>query len=131
MSWLCWNVRGLGNQRTVQELANFLRAQDPSVLFLAETWADEARLKKLRVDLEFDELWVVDRVTRAGGIALLWKNSMDIVVDSASLNHVDVIINKGKEDAWRFTGIYGHSKLSRKAEMWEMIWGLSRKFSLP
>ena len=85
-----------------------MRAQDPSVLFLAETWADEARLKKLRVDLEFDELWVVDRVTRAGGIALLWKNSMDIVVDSASLNHVDVIINKGKEDAWRFTGIYGH-----------------------
>ena len=108
-----------------------MRAQDPSVLFLAETWVDEAMLKKLHDDLQFDELWVVECVTRASGIALLWKNSMDIEVDSASLNHIDVIINKGKYDAWRFTGIYGHSKLSRKAEMWEMIRGLSRKFSLP
>ena len=48
---------------------------------------------------------MVDCVTRVGGLALLWKNSMDIVVDSASLNHIDVIINKGKDDAWRFIGI--------------------------
>ena len=73
----------------------------------------------------------MDCVTRAGGLALLWKNSMDIVVDSASLNHIDVIINKGKDDAWRFTGIYGHLKSSRKDETWEMIKGLNRKFSLP
>nr|POF17280.1 hypothetical protein CFP56_18392 [Quercus suber] len=55
---------------------------------------------------------------------------MDIDVDSTSLNHIDVIINKGKEDAWRFTGIYGHLESSRKNETWEMIRGLSRKFSL-
>lgn len=76
-----------------------MRAQDPSILFLAETWADEARLLKLHDDLQFDELWVVDRVTGAGGLALLWKNSIDIDVDSASLHHIDAIINKGKDDA--------------------------------
>nr|POF25281.1 hypothetical protein CFP56_48295 [Quercus suber] len=56
---------------------------------------------------------------------------MDIVVDLASLKYIDVIINKGKDDAWRFTGIYGHPELSRKDETWEMIRGLNHKFSLP
>ena len=45
--------------------------QDPSVVFLDETWADEGRLKKLFDDIQFDEKWVVQRVTRAGGLALL------------------------------------------------------------
>ena len=111
MSLVCWNVRGLGNQRTVQELAKFVRAQDPSVLFLAETWADEARLRKLCDELQFDEVWVVGRITRAGGLALLWKNSVDIDVDSASLNHIDAIISKDQEDAWRFTGCMEFQKL--------------------
>ena len=76
MSWLCWNVQGLGNQRTVYELALVLRAQDPAVVFLAKTWADENRLTKLCDDLHFDEKWVVPRVTRAGRLALLWKNTV-------------------------------------------------------
>lgn len=48
---------------------------------------------------------MVGYVTRVGGLAFLWKSLVDIDVDSASLNHIDAIINKGKDDAWRFTGI--------------------------
>ena len=107
MSWLCWNVRGLGNQHTVHELASIMRAQDPVVLFLAEIWADEDRLTKICDYLHFDEKWVVPRMTRAVGLALLWKNTIQIDVDSSSLNHIDVIVNKGQVDSWRFTGIYG------------------------
>lgn len=88
-------------------------------------------MKKLRDDLQFDELWVVDRVTRVGGQAFLWKNTIDIDVDSASLHHIDAIIYKGKDDAWQFIGVYGFPKSSRKEEMWEMIRGLNHKFHLP
>ena len=98
MSWLCWNVWGFGNQRTVHELASVLRVQDLTVMFLVETWADEDRLMKLRDDLQFDDLWVVPRETRAGGLALLWRNLVQIDVDSSSLNHIEVIVNKGKEN---------------------------------
>lgn len=61
-------------------------------------------------------MWVVECVTRASGLAVLWKHSVDIIVDSASQNHIDVIINKGKEETWRFTGIYGFPETIRKAE---------------
>ena len=116
MSWLCWNVRGLGNQRTVRELAKLVRAQDPSIMFLAETWVDKARLEFLCDELLFDKKWIVQRVTRAGGLALLWKNSIDISVVSSSLNHIDAIVNKGKDDSWRFTGIYGFPEAGGKHE---------------
>lgn len=61
-------------------------------------------------------MWVVECVTRESGLAVLWKHSVDIIVDSASQNHIDVIINKGKEETWRFTGIYGFPETIRKAE---------------
>ena len=99
MSWLSCNVRGLGNRRTVHELASIMQAQDPAFLFLTETWTDEDRLTKICDDLHFDEKWVVPRVTRAGGLALLWKNTIQIDVDSSFLNHIDVIVNKGQEDS--------------------------------
>ena len=44
MNLLVWNCRGLGNLRTEKELGNIIWAKDPSVVFLVETWADEARL---------------------------------------------------------------------------------------
>ena len=47
MSLLCWNCRGLGNPQTIQELGDLVQVQDPAVVFLAETWLDEARLIEL------------------------------------------------------------------------------------
>ena len=94
---------------------------------MTETWTDEDRLTKIYDDLHFYEKWVVPRVTRVGDLALLWKNTIQIDVDSSSLNHIDVIVNKGKEDSWRFTGIYGLPEASRKSETWNLICNLHRK----
>uniref|UniRef100_A0A7N2L0X4 DUF4283 domain-containing protein n=1 Tax=Quercus lobata TaxID=97700 RepID=A0A7N2L0X4_QUELO len=73
---------------------------------LAETWADKTRLDKLCDELNFDEKWVVDRITRAGGLALFWKSS-------------------------RFTGIYGFPETGRKVETWQLLRDLNNKYNLP
>ena len=44
MSLLVWNCRGLRNPCTVRELGDYIQAKDPTVVFLAETWTDDARL---------------------------------------------------------------------------------------
>ena len=51
MNCLAWNCRGLGNPRTVQEIARLVHAQDPSVVFLIETWQDNGPLERLRCQL--------------------------------------------------------------------------------
>ena len=35
MNWICWNMHGLGNRRTVRELEVVTRAQAPAAMFLA------------------------------------------------------------------------------------------------
>ena len=52
-------------------------------------------------------------------------------IESSSQNHVDVVINKGKENAWRFTGIYVAPKTHLRMETWNLIRELKSQFSLP
>ena len=61
-----------------------IRGKDPSAVFLAETWADEARLKKVQRSIKFDNIFYVEKNSRGGGgLALYWKNSIDVWVDSS------------------------------------------------
>ena len=69
MSLIVWNCRGLGNLRTGKELEVVIRAKDPSVVFLAETWADEARLKEVQRNIKFDNLFFVERTPE---VARVW-----------------------------------------------------------
>ena len=109
MILLCWNCSGLGNPETDQELGDLIRAQDPSVMFLAETWLTKARLEEIRTHYKFGGMIEVSRETRGGRVVIFWKTDFDFLVDTFSLNHIDAIVNKGKDDAWRFTGFYGES----------------------
>ena len=45
--------------------------------------------------INFDEKWIVDRISRAGGLALFWKNSVNIKIVGSSLNFIDAIVNDG------------------------------------
>ena len=108
-----------------------IRAKDPSVVFLAETWADEARLQEIKLKIEFDNLFFVERNNRGGGLALCWRNSIDVHVDTFSKNHIDYIINKGREDEWCFTGFYGEPVSHKRYESWNRLRQLQKKINLP
>ena len=75
MSCLIWNCRGLGNPCIGYELADMVRVKDLSVMFLAETWADKARLKEVKRNLGFDNLHFVERINR-GEVWLFFGNIM-------------------------------------------------------
>ena len=108
-----------------------IRAKDPSVVFLAETWADEARLQEIKLKIEFDNLFFVERNNRGGGLALCWRNSIDVHVDTFFKNHIDYIINKGREDEWCFTGFYGEPVSHKRYESWNRLRQLPKKINLP
>ncbi|KAL4625859.1 hypothetical protein ACB092_05G055500 [Castanea dentata] len=65
-------------------------------MFITKTWLTKARLMNFLKKLSFGDMHVVSKINQGGGL-----------VDSSSLNHIDAIIDKGRENSWRFTGFYG------------------------
>ena len=131
MSLLVWNYRGLGNLRTKNELVTLIRAKDPSVVFIAETWADDARLDRTLSKINFDQKWVVSRVNRGGGLVLFWKNSVNLTVVDSHRYYIDTIINGNSENKWRFTGFYGEPETSRRIEAWNKLRSLNSRQNRP
>ena len=83
MSLLVWNCRGHGNLPIEKELGDLTQAQDPFILFLAKTWTDEARLKKIKRNLQFNQMFFVPQLTRGGGLVLYWKESLNLKVETS------------------------------------------------
>ena len=52
-------------------------------------------------------------------------------VDNFSKNHIDAIINKGKDDDWRFTSFYGEPITHLRHESWSLLCVLNNHLSLP
>ena len=100
-------------------------------MFLAETRLEEARLGSIRDSLQFGHFFGVSRITRGGGLAIFWKLGLNLDVESSFQNHIDVVINKGKENTWHFTGIYGAPETQLRSDFWDLIRGLYRQCSLP
>ena len=72
----------------------------------------------------------VSKVTLGSGLALFWKNGVELEVESSLLNHIDVSINKGKDDGWRFTSFYGTLKTQRRMESWNLMMDLYGRFKV-
>ena len=45
MSLLAWNYQGIGNRCAVDELGDIIRAQDPEIVFLLETWLTKVQMQ--------------------------------------------------------------------------------------
>ena len=48
--------------------------------------------------IQFNGKFFVPRVNNGGGLVLFWKNSMEIDIESSSVNHIDATVNKNSND---------------------------------
>ena len=92
MSCLIWNCRGLGKLSTVQVLKDLIRSHCPSLIFLIETKLSAKKMLALKFSLGFSFGFAVDRVGLGGGLALLWKPSLDVSLQTFSSYHIDAYI---------------------------------------
>ena len=116
---------------TKKELGDYVLAKDPSIILIAETWADEARLKLVKSRLQFDHMFSVPRINRGGGLVLFWKESTNLWVETSSKNHINCIIGGGTEGAWKFNSFYGEPITHKRHESWELLRQLHSQFNLP
>ena len=44
---------------------------------------------------------------RRGGLAMLWKNEVDLHIQTYTQNHIDALIMSNQNSPWRIMGFYG------------------------
>ena len=74
------------------------QVKDLSVMFLAETLTDDARLEIVQRSIEHDHQWVVPREGRGGGLALFWKSLINLKVVGSSKYYIHAVINKNSDN---------------------------------
>ncbi|XP_071923061.1 uncharacterized protein [Coffea arabica] len=106
MRAVVWNFRDAGSPLTVSQLEEVVRLHSPELVFLAETKNKKYVMNKIRMRLRYDNLFVVDPIGRAGGLAVVWRK--DLVVKRVLSTEFTIELNverKGTEKDWWFVGI--------------------------
>ncbi|GMI69890.1 hypothetical protein HRI_000658300 [Hibiscus trionum] len=132
MKLLSWNVRGLGQSRTVNRLKNMLRDVNPSVIFLIETKLQSKRMEGVRKSCGFINGIDVASNGRSGGLSLAWKNNSKVQVRSYSNRHIDVIFEEDLDGvSWRCTGFYEAPEVENREASWALLRSLDDMPDMP
>lgn len=84
MNILSWNCTGLENLCAGAVLSHLVREKAPKVLFLMETKQIVDEMKKIQANLRYDNMLVVPCIHRVDGLAMLWKEEVNLHVQAYS-----------------------------------------------
>ena len=76
-----------------------MKAKSANLVLLMETRKKNFYLERLRCRLKFENLFIVPRRNRGGGLALLWMDELNLHIQTFSPQHINTVINPGIDDA--------------------------------
>lgn len=92
MKILSLNCQGLGRPEAVRDLRSLIELHCPMLVFLSETRFFSDSVESLRCSLGFPNGLGVGTYGRGGGLALLWKDELDVHLQTLDKLHIDVVI---------------------------------------
>ena len=122
---VAWNCQGIGNPWTVRRLTEVCKKVDPDVLFLSETKNSHKVVAKKLNKLGFANLRTVGPQGYAsGGLAILWKEGVDLTIVSSCKNYFDTkIYYEGKLSYCTF--VYGNTDKRQRKQTWDYLTSLA------
>lgn len=107
------------------------RQYSPQVVFLMETKVSGTRMEQIRRSCGFQCGIQVGEEGSNGGLCISWKEGVDVILQSYSKNHIDVLIRNGTGENWRYTGFYGSPVAAGRMDTWDILRGLGHTQNLP
>ncbi|PPR86048.1 hypothetical protein GOBAR_AA34639 [Gossypium barbadense] len=56
-----------------------------------------------------------------GGLAMLWKDGVDVSIQNYSSHHMDSLVRMESHNSFRFIGFYGHADLNLRSRSREIF----------
>ncbi|XP_026396227.1 uncharacterized protein LOC113290854 [Papaver somniferum] len=132
MKILVWNVHGLAQKITKDQLCFLIKTQSPDFLFLSETKINSSRMLSLSRSPKYCNHICIDRVGLAGGLILMWKDGIACEVQEANNNiiHVVATLHPYKPDVL-ISFMYGSTYFDVKKEQCELMKRIGGNISQP
>ncbi|XP_010436852.1 PREDICTED: uncharacterized protein LOC104720672 [Camelina sativa] len=115
-----WNCQGMGKFPTVLRLKEICRQYLLDAIFLIKTKQSKDHITAVAVSLGFTNFYIVPPQGLSGGLALLWKPSIDITILYQDARLVDCSIND-KISTFYLSCVYGHPDPQYRYELWERL----------
>lgn len=117
---MCWNCQGIGSDLTVCRLREFRRKDPPDIMFLMETKRQDEEVFRMYQETEFTNPFTVPSDGLSGGLALSWKDNVQLEILYSSPNVIDKKISfNGK--VFFVSYIYGAPQRENLASFWEIL----------
>uniref|UniRef100_A0A803P3B0 Endonuclease/exonuclease/phosphatase domain-containing protein n=1 Tax=Cannabis sativa TaxID=3483 RepID=A0A803P3B0_CANSA len=100
-------LHGLGNSRALRHLRLLIQQQSPHVLFLMETRLNNNSLNRIQQSLKFTHGLEVPRIGLSGGCMLLWKDDIDVNLNTFGSYFFDCFMTATGGQQYHFTAFYG------------------------
>lgn len=123
MSILSWNCQGASGNDTDRHLRALRRKYFPDLLFLMETKQKFEYISGLRKRLGYDHVITVEPVGLSGGLAVMWKDSYQVVVLSSDKRIIDLKVTCGASSFF-LSCVYGDPVMARRQEVWDRLTAL-------
>ena len=99
---------------------------------MVETKLLEDAMKGKKYEVGFTQGLIVPSDGKSEGLALLWKQDLNVSVKGYSRWYIDAIVDtKSDVGTWRFTGFYDQPGTSKRYESWAQLKELSQKCNMP
>ncbi|XP_023907827.1 uncharacterized protein LOC112019538 [Quercus suber] len=132
MSIMSWNCRELGNPWAVQALKRAITRENPNLVFLKETKLKVDEMKRVQHEIGMVQGIAVPSVGRSGGLGLLWKSNLKVLVKFINRWYIDALIDSGSEvGIWRLTGFYENPETHKRIDSWEVLTRLGQRLNKP
>ena len=77
-----------------------VQQEEPILVFLIETKLNKEKAEKVRDQCNFKFSWVVPSVGRSGGLALFWKEGIEVEILEANQSHIDTLVKGVVSTDW-------------------------------
>ncbi|KAB1998914.1 hypothetical protein ES319_D12G123600v1, partial [Gossypium barbadense] len=121
MKFLSWNCRGLGNSAKIRELKQLLAVNNPDIIFLSEIKMSATDLRRVQNNCRLQNGLDVNSEGRSGGLALIWRDGMNVSIQNYSKHHIDSMVRLENNKTIRVTGFYGRANLNRRRSSWDIL----------
>lgn len=79
-------------------------------------------MERVRSQLGFKHMLVVDCVGKSGGLALPWMAEFGVEIQNYSRRHINAkVCSSSIDPGWKFTDFYGHLDTSKRMEAWSLL----------